>query len=69
MLLSKLTDDYAWDNADNFGRGDYSALTLAERLVESPSGWRAYVSATGKLTVACHHFEYHTLTVTDTNLL
>lgn len=65
----KLTDDYLYDSVSNFGKGDYPVLALAERLVESPSGWRAYMREDGKLMVACHSFEYHTLSVTDKKLL
>ena len=65
----KLTDDYAWDAATDFGKGAVGNCWLAEELVESPSGWRAYMREDGKLTVACHSFEYHTLTVTDPKLL
>lgn len=65
----KLTDDYAYDNATNFGKGDASCMALAEKLVNSPSGWRSYMQEDGKLLVACHHFDYYTLTVTDPKLL
>jgi len=65
----KLTDDYAYDAATNFGKGEASAMALAEKLVDSPSGWRSYMREDGKLLVACHHFDYYTLTVTDPKLI
>lgn len=65
----KLTDDYLFDSSTNFGAGEASNLYLAEKLIDSPSGWRAYMNDKGTITVACHHFDYYTLKILDNNLL
>lgn len=64
-LDERLTDDYAWDAATNFGRGDYDPHALAEDLVTTPSGYRAWIrdSDNNALVIACHHFLYYTFTL------
>lgn len=63
----RLTDDYAYDNSVNFGKGSISALALAKELVEEPSGWWVHVDEqtddTVTLSVNCHHFDYNTVTL------
>lgn len=60
-----LTDDYAYDAAVNFGKGEIDSLELAQEIVESPSGWwvRAEEEKNGviALSVNCHHFDYNKL--------
>lgn len=63
-----LTDDYAYDAAVNFRKGElFDLLDFAKELTESPSGWWLRVDETEdnkiKLRVACHHFDYRTLYV------
>jgi len=60
----KYTDDYAWDNAENFGKGPTSALHLARRIAERPSGWRVYAKDNGRISVGCHHFDYNSFIYT-----
>jgi hypothetical protein len=51
------TDDYAWDDAVNFRRGEIaSPLDFIQAIINSPSGWRCYGSG-GKVIVNCHHFD------------
>jgi hypothetical protein len=58
-----LTDDYAFDAANNFGKGKISAMELAKDLIESPSGW--WVSDGEEkdgcipIGVHCHHYDYN----------
>lgn len=64
----RLTDDYAYDAAVNFRKGEsVDLLDFAKELVESPSGWWLRVDEanddTIKLRVSCHHFDYRTLYV------
>jgi len=60
-----LTDDYARDNANNFGRGDINVMELAKKIIERPSGWWVSVDKENDeyivLSVNCHHFDYNTL--------
>lgn len=57
----KYTDDYHWDNATNFKRGDFSkhALGFAQKIYEDPSGWRASESYKGEglVSICCHSFD------------
>ena len=63
------TDDFAFDSANNYGKGEASAMALAEKLCESPSGWRAYMTSEGTIFVGCHHFDAYSCEVLDKNLL
>jgi hypothetical protein len=60
-----LTDDYAGDATNNFGKGEIIALELAKNICESPSGWWISVDSENEkeitLSVNCHHFDYNTL--------
>lgn len=52
----KYSDDYAYDDATNYGRGTIrDHLALIKDLVESPSGWWAS-NKDSSIHVACHHF-------------
>ena len=61
----RYTDDYAYDNSYNFGKGEASNMYLAENLVDSPSGWRAYANSPDTVFVGCHSFDAYTLTIVD----
>jgi len=56
----RLTDDYAFDAAYDFGRGALHRDTMLIELVENSRGW--WVSGAGKdgdeLGINCHHFDY-----------
>lgn len=56
---NRYTDDYAYDNACNFGKGDLHPDTLLETLTESPSGWRINHGTTdgSEMGINCYHFE------------
>ena len=60
----KLTDDYAFDNAYDFGRGATDPIALAADIDDGrkKSGWTIYLetSASGKQTlkISCHSFRY-----------
>jgi hypothetical protein len=61
------TDDYAWDNANNFGRGELSPeaiKALADDIERSPSGWwcSAWQREPGTLSLGCHSFKSYTVT-------
>jgi hypothetical protein len=61
------TDDYAYDAADNFGKGkQLDLLDLAKELIEHPDGWWCKVEKAGKesieLSVNCHSFDYNKVT-------
>jgi len=60
---SKYTDDYAYDNAVNYGKGvEQSADKYIKELVEHSDGW--WFSQDGdKLSISCHHFDYNSLTI------
>ena len=60
------TDDYAYDAAVNFQRGELTpeaVLKLADDIERDPSGWRccAYHEKPGELTLRCHSFLSYTL--------
>ncbi len=60
------TDDYAYDAATNFGRGELdqeAILKLADDIEWDPSGWRcsAWNEKPGQLTLRCHSFLSYTL--------
>ena len=57
------SDDYAYDAASNYRKGDIDALTLAKELIENPSEWWASDNGENKVTVCCHSFESITLTL------
>mgnify|MGYP001278516363 CR=1 FL=1 len=60
-----LTDDYAWDNATNFGRGEVDIMAFARKIIEHPDGWRVRIDREDErrifLRVHCHSFDYKTL--------
>ncbi|MFA0809322.1 hypothetical protein [Microbulbifer epialgicus] len=64
-ITTRLTDDYAFDAAYNFGAGSVDTNSMIKKLVESPSGW--WFSGTtedgGELGINCHHFDYRSCTV------
>jgi hypothetical protein len=58
----RLTDDYAFDAAYNFGKGEGCGESFLKELTESPSGWRVSQSNGGyedgdTLDIWCHTFE------------
>lgn len=57
----RLTDDYAYDAAANFGKGTLDQLSFVKDLIESPSGWRVRQDEIDKtvIYVNCHHFDYN----------
>lgn len=59
----KLTDDYAYDNAVNFGKGAIAdGIDFAKSIIESPSGWWVgNYEGEDKLSFNCHHFDYNSL--------
>jgi hypothetical protein len=61
----RLTDDYAFDAANNYGRGEIDVIAFARRLIEDRSGWWVMVDRETdeyiQLGVNCHHFDSKTL--------
>ena len=53
------TDDYAYDAACNFRRGEIeNATAFARRILESPSGWWTYQQPDdGRISICCHQFD------------
>ena len=61
------TDDYAYDNAVNYHKGDFSdhAVAFARRILENPSGWWAYQRDgvdSNRVSICCHHFDSNSFT-------
>lgn len=61
------TDDYAFDNANNFGRKTLSpeaVENLANSIENDPSGWwcSAWQKEDGTLSLGCHSFKSYTIT-------
>lgn len=51
-----LTDDYAFDAANNFGKNaNVKGLELLKKIIESPSGWWVMIKD-GRVDFNCHHF-------------
>lgn len=51
------TDDYAYDSAVNYSKGEIThPLAFVRRIIESPSGWHCFVSG-GWVNVDCHSFD------------
>lgn len=62
----RLTDDYAFDAATDFGRGPCDVQAFARELIEHPGGWCVYgvqpqQDGTLLLKIACHTFDFRTL--------
>lgn len=56
----KYTDDYAYDNAANFQRGELpkdAALAFAKDIYESPRGWWASAKENNIVSICCHTFD------------
>jgi hypothetical protein len=52
------TDDYAFDAACNFQKGEIKDPNgMIKELVEEPSGWRSSISGGGLVDVDCYHFD------------
>jgi hypothetical protein len=64
----RLTDDYAFDAAYNFGKGEGCGESFLKDLTQSPSGWRVsqhndrYKDG-DTLDVWCHTFEKRVITI------
>lgn len=60
-----LTDDYAYDNAVNFGKGKVDLQELVKQLIENRSGWWCKKDKEDSnfvtLSVCCHTFDSKTL--------
>jgi len=59
----KYTDDYAFDAAHDFGRGEISNnLSWVAGVIERPGGWRVAVKDEEEkiLWLCCHHFNTNT---------
>ena len=55
----RLTDDYAYDSAYNFGKGLIEdVFEFCRGILENPSGWRVSED-NGVVHVNCHHFDYN----------
>lgn len=61
----KYSDDYAYDAAVNYHKGTVADhIYFAAKIVESPSGWRAYRDQDDrkKVHLNCHHFNLNEFT-------
>lgn len=61
----RYTDDYAFDAATDFGRGEIDVQAFAQDIYEHPNGWRFWWrdESRREITAACHAFDYKTLAV------
>lgn len=64
----RYTDDYAFDNANDFGRGNMDPVPFVQEIVEHNGGWRIYQEAVEdnglvRLSVCCHLFDLNTIWV------
>lgn len=58
----RYTDDYAFDAATNFGKGEIkNARAFCKRLIEDPSGWWASSSGAA-ISICCHSFDSNSFT-------
>lgn len=61
----RYTDDYAFDAATDFGRGEIDVQAFAKDIYENPRGWRFWWhdDTRREIVAACHTFDYKTLAV------
>ena len=61
----RYTDDFAFDAATDFGRGDIDVQAFAQDIYEHPNGWRFWWhdETRREIVAACHTFDYKTLSV------
>ena len=61
----RTTDDYAFDNASDFGKGNVRGMAFLEEITSTPRGWRVEAGNGGAnvLSIACHSFDYKTCIV------
>ena len=61
----RYTDDYAFDAATDFGRGEIDVQAFAQDIYENPRGWRFWWhdDTRREIVAACHTFDYKTLSV------
>ena len=61
----RYTDDYAFDAATDFGRGEIDVQAFAQDIYEHPNGWRFWWrdETRREIVAACHTFDYKTLSV------
>ena len=66
------TDDYAYDAACNYRMGEISPTYLAQKIIENPSGWWAYVQKETEdeiiLSVNCWHFDNNRIVIDASNM-
>lgn len=52
------TDDYAFDAAVDFGRGEITDnLKFVKYVLQSPSGWHVWPDSYGGVSINCHSFD------------
>ncbi len=56
------TDDYAFDNSNNFGKGEASGMKVLKDILQNPSGWWTNGNE-NTLSFSCHSFLNYELTV------
>lgn len=61
----RYTDDYAFDAATDFGRGEIDVQAFAQDIYENPRGWRFWWhdDTRREIVAAFHTFDYKTLVV------
>ena len=61
----RYTDDYAFDAATDFGRGEIDVQAFAQDIYEHPNGWSFWWHDDTRrvIVAACHTFDYKTLSV------
>lgn len=61
----RYTDDYAFDAATDFGRGEIDVQAFAQDIYEHPNGWSFWWhdDTRREIVAACHTFDYKTLSV------
>lgn len=67
--ISRTTDDYAADDACNYGRGSIDPMEFARKIIKNPCGWWVGndVQVKGNvidIRVCCHHFDINTVSFT-----
>ena len=60
ICTGKYSDDYSFDNATNYGKGEKDKISFAKELIEEAGGWHCYYDGIN-VCVNCHSFDNNIL--------
>ena len=60
ICTGKYSDDYSFDNWNNYGKGERDKISFARELIEDADGWYCFDNG-NNICVDCHSFDNNIL--------